>query len=455
MPDKQLRYTAISVIIVVWAIQIVVRLLALSELPGSTVMGVRLLSALAIGATLFVPFRSTRTLWTVGAAALLLSIGVMANSWYFTVGLGGTQQAPVLVNYDSNRWWSDALYHLSDNTGQRAYSCFGYYGYVLAAVMGLAGKTIEVALLWSMTLILIALLLTGQLAYRLSASKGRAALAMVCTAGVCYWLTMGTIVLKDAFVIVAIALAANGLTTRGPKMLAWLIPAAAMLAVSRPAYNLMLVGGVLIVYRPLMFNITSIAAIAVCLLAWQIPLLAGASSDTAKVLAGDASLGVTFNAPNQMAFYNIVGDYTQLPFYKKVLLLPLSAAVQFLIPFPWNFARDIPFGLTQVWAHISYPWYFFGFVVMYFVVSQFKNRFSEVYRLTAWAILCWLVPCYLFGGTISRYGLPFIVPAAPAVATTLINCCKSRRFYTILGFFAVIIVSVLLLAHYLQSSAIA
>ncbi len=455
MTDKKLTSTANSVIIAIWVVQIVVRMLVLTELPWITVTGVRVVSGLAVLAAAFCSFRSRSVLCIIGVAALLLSIGVMFNSWYYTVCLGGTQHAPVLVNYDSQRWWADALYHLGDPAGAQAGPSFGYYGYVLAGVLGIFGPTVDVALLWSMSLILIALLLSARLANRCTSSQRTVTVTMACTAAVCYWLTMGTLILKDAFVIVAILVAANGLVAKGWRLLLWLVPAAVMLALSRPGYNAMLVLGILLVHKPLRFDFITIISIVVCLVAWQLPTLVGMGVDATKVIAGDPSLGVAYDAPNQLALYNITGDYGQLPFYKKLLLLPVSAVVQYLIPFPWNFARDIPFGPSEVWAHVAYPWYIFGFVAVYFLVSQRKHYATPTYRLAVWAVVCWLVPCYLFGGTISRYGLAFVAPAAPAVAATLINYYKSRRFYTIFCIFAVILVSALIVARHLQSSAIA
>lgn len=424
--------------------------------PGLTlgnIISLLIISSLFTIAPSFTPYSSQGANIAMSVSSLLLGIGVILNAWYFTTYLGGTPTNPVLVNVDSFRWWNDAIYHFDASNGQKANISFGLYGYVLGAVLKAFGQSVGTALLWSMTLLLTALLFTGLITWRLTCHKKIAFIAIVCTASVCYWLSMGTLILKDAFVILAMIIGGYGFTFDKKYFLFLISISVIMLLFSRPGFILMIMVGIVLNSFKRETASWSIAALCLCFVIWLIPNIAKVVPDFLTVVSSDKGTQVTYNANNQMAFYNIVGDYSQLAFYKKFLLLPFSAAVQFFIPFPWNFMRDIPFGITQAWAHIGYPWYLFGFTFLYYLVDKFRSYRTKLYRLTLWALICWLIPCYLFGGTISRYGLSMVSLLAPAVAWTLYNMRKSKKFYICLAVYCVIIAIVLIFAHHLQMAA--
>ena len=402
--------------------------------------------------TRYTAFASDSASVVMAAATVLVGCGVIINAWYFTAGLGGTPDNPILINPDSNRWWNDALYLLGSTNCEQAPPQHGLYGAILACVLWIFGATVGTALLWSMTILSGALLMVGIVTYRLTSTKVTAVVSMACTAAVCYWLSMGTLILKDAFVIFAMILGAYSFTCRKSRFFAFLAVSATMLALSRPNCILMLVAGILIVYlRHKDFVWSSLAAV-LCICLWAAAHTLSLSPNFVYIVSTSYDNDIFFGE-QQKAYFNIIGDYSCYPFYKKILILPLSAAVQFMIPFPWNFMRDIPFGLTQAYAHFGYPWYIFGFMTVYFLVSRWRDYSSLIYRLTVWGLVCWLIPCYLFGGTVSRYGLPMVAIFAPAVALTLYRNYKSVRFYSFLGVYCVILAVVLIIAHNLHTSA--
>lgn len=412
------------------------------------------ITALFTGIALKLPFRSRAAVIIMAVACLLLGSGVILNAWYFTYGHGGTPGSPVLENPDSWRWWHDALYRLGNPSGVEAHPCFGIYGMVLAAVLFVFGQTVGTALLWSMSLILGSLLVVGLTAYRLTSDRRTALLAMACTMAVCYWLSMGTLILKDAFIILAMALTALSLTMTRISFLTVYILAAVMLVLSRPGYLFLMVLGVVVVYFNRRNAGWSVIAIIIGIGLWLLNSRLMAVNSLENVVVNQQALALSFNAPNQMAFYNIVGDYSLLPFYKKVLLLPVSALVQFFIPFPWNFERDTIFGLTQAYSHVAYPWYIFGGILIYYFVICLRKYRSLVYRMAFWGLICWLVPCFVTGGTVSRYGLPMVAIFAPAVAVTILKNQRNKKFYIYLAVYMVLIGAALIVAHKMQTSAV-
>ena len=387
------------------------------------------------------------------AVSLLLGIGVILNAWYYTDYLGGTAGSPVLINDDSHRWWNDAVYHIDGDRGERAHAGFGLYGYVLACVLWLFGSTVGTALIWSMAMTLVALIMAGWLAFRLTRNVNVSALAIGCTAAVCYWLAMGTLILKEPFVFVAILTGALGLTYKKGRMFLAMAVATLMLSLSRKNFILYLVLGLFIVGVRKRNYVWPLITAGVCLAVWYAVYVVVQPEAFQRIISSVPTSAISYDAPNQMALYNIIGDYTLLPFYKKILYMPLSAVVQFFIPFPWNFARDVPFGITEAYAHFGYPWYLFGFCVGFFIIGQRHNFRHPVYRMTLWALVCWLVPCYLFGGTISRYGLPLVAVFAPAVALTIAANYRKRKFYGWLSAYCALVGIVLVVAHHLHKAA--
>ena len=411
------------------------------------------ISVIAVAVTAYTPFHSRAAMFTMSFISMLVGVGVILNTWFYTTCLGGTPVHPILINDDCFRWWNDALYHIK-GTGLKAAASYGFYGYVLSGVLYIFEPTVGAALLWSMSLILTALFLTGLLTYRLCGNRQTALIAIVSTAAVCYWLAMGTLILKDSFVIVAMLVGALGLTTnQKQKFLSLTALSALMLSVSRPSFIWLLIVGVLLLHLRRKNRLSVILSIGIAVILWYIPICYGQLGNVSEMVNSPETGGFSFTAPNQMALYNLIGNYAELPLYKKILFLPLTAAVQFFIPFFWTMARDIPFGLTETWAHIGIPWYFFGFYALYSLVVNYKKFRTQIYRLTVWAALCWLVPCFLFGGTVSRYGLPFVALFAPAVAILLHRNYKKRKFYVVTSVYAIIVTFVLIVAYHLQSSA--
>lgn len=402
----------------------------------------------------FTRLRTVRVSWFMLVVATLLGVGIILNAWYYTTALGGSPTQPVLINIDCYRWWNDALSHLPASGGEAAYTEFGLYGYVLSAVLYVFGATVGTALLWSMTLTLSSLLMTGSITLRLTGDRKVTLLAMICTAAVCYWLTMGTLILKDSFVILAFLVGTYGLLCKNRKLLVYVSLAAFMLMVSRAnAIMMLLIGLGILSFGRRNYIYPAITA-GICLILWYLPTAMSEWYAVSDILTSDTRTMIRYDAPNQMALVNIIGDYRIIPFYKKILFLPLTAVVQFFIPFPWNFARDIPFGVTEAYAHVAYPWYAFGAVFIYYLLGQWRKYRTTLYRVAIWASVCWVIPAYLFGGTVSRYGLPFVAIMAPAVALTIYNNRHSKRFYIYMAVFAVIVCAVLIIAHKLQSSAV-
>jgi len=237
--------------------------------------------------------------------------------------------------------------------------------------------------------------------------------------------------------------------------IAYYIAAVVLLAIVRPNYILFLLVGLIFVPRRHDAVRLRIVLAAITIAIWLIPSFLHLTPRADFVITANEATLITYDDPRLDVFNSVIGYYASLTWYTKLVLMPLLAAIQFLIPFPWNYLRDIPFGLSQAWSHVAYMWYIFGGVVVYYLMlcCRRSSGMTPTLRLTLWALFCWLVPCYLNGGTISRYALPAIALMAPAVGATLVSSCRTRSFATMMILWALLIATILITCFHLQNPA--
>ncbi len=443
-----------------WLVHIAVVSGALYFMPGapfvSTLTTLALLPILTIRVYRHTSGHSSKGEVVLCLAATLLSLGLIANVYSFTTSAGGTDASPILHNSDALRNWNDALYYLGVNA-DRSPLTHGMYGAIVSIVMRLTGISVTAALMISVAATMVTLLCTSTLAVNITARRGDGWRAMALTAAICYLMASGVILVKDAWVIAAVALAAVALSRFE---LSWrtmllMIVSSAMLALSRPNMLPAILLGVMIMLPVRRHDRTRLTAAAIAatiiIIAWTIPTALALSPDASRVIAGHEALGIKFDHAQQAPYYALVGDYMQLPLWQRVLLMPFSATVQFFIPFPWNFLRDTTYGLSQIYAHVSYLWYAFGGVIIYYLLFARRGSGKPLRLLTLWGVLIWLVPCWCFGGTISRYALPAIPLLAPAVLYTLSSHRATRKFKIFCLTFATLVIATLLICYHLQN----
>lgn len=434
-------------------------LIALLSLPGANVVT----SLLGFTCVTFIStnvYRSLRSYSRVGEialffASLVMTLGIVANMHYFTVVSGGTCDSPVLENFDANQIWEDSLAHYgasSNFTAVRA--LFGVYSAVLLRVFGLS---LTVLLIANMFMIQSALVVGSLIAHNLTGDSRRSGYALCAAAAVCYLLTMGTLMLRDAWVIFAMALTAYGMTSTARYGWIATLVGAFLVSTIRVNYAWAIVVGLVLMhfYRDApQRNIKRTAAlIAAVIFFWSIPTILAITPTVAGVFDKEVlNEYYSLNHPQQYAYGAIVGNFMSFPLYKKILFLPVSAVVQFLIPFPWNFSRDLVFGYSEFYAHISYPWYIFGGIVLYYICFVLRRAPRKIALLTLWALFCWAVPCVLYGGTVSRYGLTSVILLAPCVAEVWANHLRRRSFVVFAACFVAIMATVLPICYYLQTA---
>ena len=424
-------------------------LLALLAFPGASVVPT-LLAMLAVWFIVaicykYIPWKSEVGWWTLLASTSILAVGVIANVHYFTTYSGATTQLPLLHNPDAWRYYYDALSIMGDANGVPCELKSHGYGLIISWVWQLTGITIVSPLVLNMLLILFSIIVSGGIAWRLlhgvTSKSGQwiASCAMIMTASVCYFLNSGTLLLKEAGVIFAFSLIGFSLISQNETSLPkWtdvvlFFIGAVLMAMLRTNYLIMPIVGVAILLRwnkwciikaSTMLVITVACWIGVS--AWLYSSYSEASEIASKIMSGYGLNNSFFLDNLDHRTYNaIVEGYFDFPWWKKVLFLPMSAAVQYLIPLPWGFCDDIQFGYSLAYAHISYPWYLVGGLILYFVVCHMRKAPRTLARFIMWGGLMWLVPAFLFAGTVSRYALPMLPILVPGAVYVV---AKWREF---------------------------
>lgn len=396
-------------------------------------------------------------------AATLVSAGVIADVWYYTVHSGGTDSAPVLLNVDIHRNWKQAVDFMESPDWRL--NRIRPFAYVPVAVIWLFGYSISACSLVSMALLMTSLVQLMIICRRLGLTRRQCTMVLIVMTCMCYWMSMGCILLKDAMTICAMLLAARSMMSAKPGAL--LLPAILMAAIARPPMCGMLVLGLVITFpfrapdkgRTALVRLTWAV---VCLVPWYYINHIGVPTSPADYSGMQNTIMNEAVAPQHYAYYSIFGNIGVMPLWQRLLLTPLTAGVQMLVPFPWNWLRDLEFGPSFVWAHFAYPRYAFEAVFIYFLFMSrdYWRRYATdsrrvmLYMLVMWALLCWLSSCVLYGGTISRYGLTSVALFAPAVVVCLSDYGRRRSFRVWLSIFAVTLFVVLCVAYRLQMSAL-
>ena len=165
------------------------------------------------------PWRNSEGWWTLLIATALMAVGVIVNVHCFTAQVGATTELPVLLNPDSSRFYNDALYAIGYSQGVPADLKNHGYGLLISWLWNFTGVTIVAPLVVNMFAMLLSIILCGGIAWRMlrgeTPKSGRwiASCAMMMSASVCYFLNSGTLLLKEALLILAFSLITFAMTS--------------------------------------------------------------------------------------------------------------------------------------------------------------------------------------------------------------------------------------------------
>ncbi len=362
--------------------------------------------------------------WVLLVAALWLAAIAVPFLYHCTVAYGASFQMPFLWG-DARDYYEWALAHYDGSAVEPKVTFWGYSLLIIAL-----WKVLGVSVIWpvaaNVMATLFTIVLTGHVAARIVTSRqsrtATLAMAMIAVQG--FFMSQGAQMLKEPWVYLAITLLAYSLVptfgscevSRGKRIgssyithyLLFVLGCFILAAVRAKYVNFVFIGIIMLAVAGRMRQWRHYGALLVItLLCWWLGM---AMTDHYTVIqqvnnvTGEGGMATIF-AP-EGAYDRLLGDYFHYPVWKKLLYLPLTCGVQWIIPFPW-----LPQGESASWLSLvprmRLGWYVLSGVVIYFYLFRSWRR---GWQWAAWAwfpMVCYVGIAYMTSGTVSRYILPF------------------------------------------------
>lgn len=456
---------------------------ALIALPGASFIptilamaGVWIVVALCYQAT---SARNSAGWWALLAATAVLAVGVIANVHFFTAAQGATTANPVLNNIDARANFDSAMHILGHGAPAHAPRSLGYPLFI-AAIWRITGITIVSPLIVNMLMTLLTAIACGTISTKVLPEDSRQnsfqwiqSCAIIMTLAICYLMTTGTVLLKDAGVCFAMAMSAIALTalTAPPecRKVSWRLWGAfavgiISLGVFRLQYLMFIFIAAIVMtpwrdrpWRAMQRCAVMIGAIALIWVCYNYILIETWNKYTLGIALTPDILTDNFahSTDTQHAYHTrLLSGYYDAPLWHQLLWLPVNAALIYLIPFPWDFTSYADFGYTYIYAKIAYPWYAVGGLVLFYFAFVWRRSPSPLRRLTIAAAILWLIPAYITAGSVSRYVLPLITWLIPAAVLICDQYLKSRKFRIYAVCYTVMIATTLAICYHIQHNAL-
>ena len=330
-------------------------------------------------------------------------------------------------------------------------------------------KILGVSVIWpqSMNLMftLSAVVLTGMttrriLAHRVKASpQSLLALGMLLSSLLCYNIIMGTSILKEGPIHISMAMAAFSLSAMVAsdeerhhpwRDIILFVVACALMALVRTTYLYFIMLGVLLMVLPHWQRDWRVALGMLAIIGLSLLLgdyFSSYSFDRhAEIVGGGWNMQRFYVTDDSQRFYrDMLNYYFLYPVWHKVLMLPLTMSVQFIIPFPWTYFDTPTF--TNLLARMTYGWYFVGGTSLFYFIFVSWRRQGNMGIWPWWAAISFAVVSYIMAGSVARYITPIQPLFVPVAAYVLCRLWEGhwRRAYLGWFIFMVILITVTLL----------
>ena len=405
--------------------------------------------------------RSSQAFAVVTALLTVLTVGGIININYYTVLSGGTSHAPVLLNADSSRAWLDRFL----NGSPQPHLEISTYTSLLIPLKKILGNNIAMPMALSCLFTAMAVIICGVISARVSDRSHRDsyifALAMGLMCCNFYFVAEGTLVLKDAAVCMCTALVVYGLLCMRSQVLCdeftrgavALIAGVSILWLVRSSQLVLLIPATLLLARWKSRQHVLVALCVVIALVWVYSLYENrVVSGTVNEMMDQTAIDYHSNVARRVPLVRIMGEeYYDMGPLHKVFILPVTMLIQFLIPFPWNWMRDVSFGPTQVLAHVAYPGYILGALIAWYFVAGLRKGLTLTARVAVAGAVCYAMTALATGGAVSRYVLSFLPMGVPAAVYTFTKCRRTRAFKIYMWLFVAAMCIGLPICYWLQS----
>lgn len=340
-----------------------------------------------------------------------------------------------------------------DGRGYYKWALNRYDGRVPAAGMVFPGFPLMMVALWkifglsvvwpqamNLMFTLTAVVLTGMTTRRLLSHRVTVSPAALLTGGMIlccllmYYFVMGTSILKEASIMLAMSLAgfviaameADDQERHSPRRdFVLFVVACILMGLVRTTYLYFILLGLIVMTlshprRDWRMSLVMLGVIVASLLGGD--ALASYSFDRHAEIAGGGWNMQRFYviSESQQFYHDLLNYYFLYPAWHKALMLPLTISVQFIIPFPWCY-YETPTLLSTL-GRMTYGWYLIGGISLFYFCYVSRRRNSNMGLWPWWAALAYAAIAYIMAGSVARYVVPvqpLFIPVAMFVLCRL------------------------------------
>ena len=407
---------------------------------------------------------------SLSIAFVSMSVFMLLNYWQSTVLLG-TVEEPFLLH--------DALsfYILSHDIHQGTLNenspIVPYMAYPIFLSWWIDIGVIDIAypIILNIGLMLISISLVGRCVYFVIVDRAVAqrvsGYAMLLVSVIPGVLGMATLLAKEPFVILAMMLcvcALYAIKQRYKTYKYWLlfVVGLVLLATFRVTYIyiIALFAIVILGYKLKRCDVLPIVAVVVAMalmicvgvhLSWW-----GDGSYIEGYISDKNNHNSFFCGESQLPLQQLVGSYNDHPLWLKLCLLPMSVAIQFMIPFPFMTAAPdygLPISMT-VYHRMSYLWYLAAIpMLMYYLFYWWrKGGITKLNLLATVAAVSYCVPAFITAGSVSRYAYCFVPFIAVMGGYVLYRIAGEKQELKRMAVFAVVYIVLILSALFVGAN---
>lgn len=398
-------------------------------------------------------------------AFVSMAVFLLLNYWQSTVCLG-TDDKPFLL-YDAQTFYILSHDIFNNCVGQHS-PPVPYMGYPLFLSWWLHCGIDNIAYptIFNVLLILLSMILVGRICSFIiekdDEAKRVAAYAMLLIALIPGVLGTATLLSKEPFVIFAMTacVCAMYAIRRQQKSVLYIILfllGIFILAYMRTTYLyilLLFVAGVWLYKIKRSDVLPTIVIVAIIVVAIYDGSMQSWWQDSAFVKRYiSPHAGVTFfSGISQEPLQNLIGPYYLYPLWLKLVILPVTVAVQFIIPFPFESVVSPvghPISMT-VYHRMSYLWYLAAVPMLcYYLFYWWRSggKMMSIFALVAAVAYC--VPAFITAGSISRYAYCFVPFLAIMGGYVLMRVLDNRSELKRMGVFALVYAVVIVAALFI------
>ena len=156
----------------------------------------------------------------------------------------------------------------------------------------------------------------------------------------------------------------------------------------------------------------------------------------------------------QQPYFTLIGDYYHYPEWKRLLLLPITAGVQYIIPFPWLYDLENA-DFMSILPRMREMWYFVGGTCIYYYlyINGLHYKQNNLGMWAWWPLVTFLGIAFITGGSVSRYVLPlqplFVVIALYVLLQVKIGNYR-RSFAIWMAVYVLMLIATLILCYHTQ-----